>query len=572
MLPIWTTGSLYTTSSSGFWDIVDRFTTLKPIPNTSVWHIDGRMERPCGFLGFERCPYSLPGDADGVMAGLIWNWIWLGKPGGCSNTHLVGMISPDTNTSDSAGTLLGYANFVFPTSFVKMESTGSSNFEIPGGGATMAQELAHNFNGLGDRWQHINCGGPGGLNPNYPYPPCQIDNVGQANHYGFDRRTNSVIAPDGAKDYMSYASPKWVSDYTYRGMFDAIGHTVVGAAGAGVAAPDVNDAADSPETLLRLERLNASPQILLVTGVITESMPAARIDEVAIVPPATVNVAQLESLVAVQVAAEAAGTQAIYTIVFLDANGAVLATEPFTPTPPFEHGAGSVFAVSLPVPDGVRKVQIRSGNQVIVERAGSPNAPVVNVLSPNGGELIAGQLTITWSASDTDGGPLNFIVQYSPDSGTTLAGVDDISQGHELHRPGSDAIPGSTHARVRVIGSDGLNTGQDMSDTDFTLADRAPLAIIAHPANGQTFRLGNEVLVRGNGQDSEDGLLTGANLEWEIDSVPGGPGEELVLSDLAVGSHTARLIARESAGNTTATQVTFTVSVVQAVYLPLILR
>jgi hypothetical protein len=69
---------------------------------------------------------------------------------------------------------------------------------------TVAHEWGHNFNRL-----HVDCGGPPGIDPNYPYAG------GRLGHNGYDSRTNEIRPLDTHHDLMSYCSPTWSSDYTY---------------------------------------------------------------------------------------------------------------------------------------------------------------------------------------------------------------------------------------------------------------------------------------------------------------------------------------------------------------------
>ncbi len=80
----------------------------------------------------------------------------------------------------------------------------------------MAQELAHN-----EGRKHINCGDPDNIDSGYPYPPCQIANVGADSYYGFDTTTRQPIRPDQTADFMSYAGRTWVSDYTWRALMNS---------------------------------------------------------------------------------------------------------------------------------------------------------------------------------------------------------------------------------------------------------------------------------------------------------------------------------------------------------------
>jgi hypothetical protein len=72
-----------------------------------------------------------------------------------------------------------------------------------------AHEWGHNF----DR-DHINCGSPDGFDRNYPHPPSSIG------VHGYDLATGDVRGPDYA-DLMSYCSPQWISDYTYKAVLDS---------------------------------------------------------------------------------------------------------------------------------------------------------------------------------------------------------------------------------------------------------------------------------------------------------------------------------------------------------------
>jgi hypothetical protein len=74
-----------------------------------------------------------------------------------------------------------------------------------------AHEIGHNL-GL----QHAPCGNPGGQNPNYPYPN------GSIGLYGldvFEEKVWTPNAPDNAKDFMSYCSPYWISDFHYNKLY-----------------------------------------------------------------------------------------------------------------------------------------------------------------------------------------------------------------------------------------------------------------------------------------------------------------------------------------------------------------
>lgn len=70
-------------------------------------------------------------------------------------------------------------------------------------GYTMAHELGHNMN-----LRHAPCGGPAGLDPDYPY----VD--GTTGAWGYDVLSGSLVSPRN-HDLMSYCPPGWISDFHF---------------------------------------------------------------------------------------------------------------------------------------------------------------------------------------------------------------------------------------------------------------------------------------------------------------------------------------------------------------------
>ncbi len=77
---------------------------------------------------------------------------------------------------------------------------------LPSGSWTMAHEIGHNWN-----YGHTACtGGESGPDPGYPY------GGGIIGAYGYDLWTSTQKDKTTTKDLMSYCSPQWISDYTYK--------------------------------------------------------------------------------------------------------------------------------------------------------------------------------------------------------------------------------------------------------------------------------------------------------------------------------------------------------------------
>lgn len=138
-------------------------------------------------------------------------------------------------------------------------------------GLIAAHEIGHN---LGRR--HAPCGNPSGVDPNYPYPD------GSIGQFGLDvvtLRVWSPVAPDNAKDLMSYCGPAWISDYTYAALLGALGS----AAQAQVAAPPQSG------VLVRVELPEGSPPLIrpiyALSGVVPDA-PAASEYAIRLIGPA----------------------------------------------------------------------------------------------------------------------------------------------------------------------------------------------------------------------------------------------------------------------------------------------
>jgi hypothetical protein len=95
-------------------------------------------------------------------------------------------------------------------------------FQSDRSGATMAQELAHAMGRM-----HAPCGYPAVLDKDFPYKDASIGTS------GYDILTKSLVDAKNASDFMSYCTPAWVSDYTWKGISDRMLHVqqMMGAGG-----------------------------------------------------------------------------------------------------------------------------------------------------------------------------------------------------------------------------------------------------------------------------------------------------------------------------------------------------
>ncbi|MEM0343715.1 MAG: Ig-like domain-containing protein [Thermoplasmata archaeon] len=132
--------------------------------------------------------------------------------------------------------------------------------------------------------------------------------------------------------------------------------------------------------------------------------------------------------------------------------------------------------ISAETKPGTRYVQIVDlADKVLAERTVTPKAPVVTLLSPNGPEEIdiGKEYNITWSAVDEDGDGLTHAVAYSPDGGASWIPVaNNVTESYLIWNT-TGAVP-AANCLVKVMATDGFNTGEDTSDSPFEMVDNVP--------------------------------------------------------------------------------------------------
>ncbi len=249
-VPVRTHTPLPSTKDANFWGMVSHFTRRWPVPDTWIYRDTEPVEElqvcwygPVPYPCYG--PYELsdgwsisngPPDRDKVIMSLWARAQLTFNPDACDNigapVNFMGMVHPDADNGGASG----YASLISSNSWVQLPphtpNPIAAGWDKLRAGSVMAQELAHNFGR-----NHVNCGSPSGIDNGYPYPPCQIANAGPTSYYGFDTTTLQPIRPDGASDFMSYGSKNWVSDYTWRALFNAFFAAAQSAAQVSAAAP-----------------------------------------------------------------------------------------------------------------------------------------------------------------------------------------------------------------------------------------------------------------------------------------------------------------------------------------------
>jgi len=135
--------------------------------------------------------------------------------------------------------------------------------------------------------------------------------------------------------------------------------------------------------------------------------------------------------------------------------------------------------------------------------------PVVTLLSPNGGEKIAGNSTysITWIATDEGGGfgPTPITLKYSIDgTNWNLIAENEANDGIYLWTvPAIDSS--SVKIKIEAVDQKG-NTGSDESDLAFMVDSSSPLVTVSYPNGGELIKGGATTTITWHATDEGSGI------------------------------------------------------------------
>lgn len=392
------------------------------------------------------------------------------------------------------------------------------------------------------------CGSEANVNaPDFPY----IHVIGDSNKptigpmdlgdehliYGLDTHTMTVVDPTEHFELMSYCKPwRWISDVTYISLKEAIAARF---GGAELANGQISDTPAVNRLLVRglidltTDTVELRPFGLLLSP---DSLPAPEAGD--------------------------------YILELRDGGGNLLSAIAFQPE---EHVAdlseqsahNGSFLIAIPTDPAIENVAIYHNAVLLASRTASRTSPSVQVLFPNGGEVLdTEQITIQWSGADADGDELTYFIQYSSDGGTTWETLvfdcpdTSCTVGHEI-------LKGTDSGLIRIIASDGFKTAVDYSDATFSVGNNPPDAFVLAPNTDDTFT-GDEVLIlEATALDMEDGQLPGTQLQWSSD-INGslGTGEVVLLNtgSLSEGRHVISVSTEDSMGSNDIASVNINIS------------
>jgi probable HAF family extracellular repeat protein len=344
----------------------------------------------------------------------------------------------------------------------------------------------------------------------------------------------NISSPFDASDLMGYCGSSKPSKWTYEGLIAQLDLSWFALASG--ATPPRKPQPAPLEALV--PGCNSGPfNYLLVRGFVN-----LETNEVAWLPFRCLNLSE----------APAIPQPGPYVLETLNASGGVLTNVSFGLIPS-EHATTRVSRMrfTLPLDASVRQVRLRKDADVLGVRVASANVPTVQVLSPNGGEVLSNDtVTITWAGTDVDGDTLAFNVAYSHNGGTNWSplAVDIRTNVLTILRSSLEA---STNGVVRVSVSDGFWFASDCSDEPFTVANNGPRISIVSPNDGRRYSAGQLILLSALAADPEEGSRGMTNVTWWTGAVGTlGNGRDLSLAagTLPLGTNIITAIATDSSG------------------------
>lgn len=165
-------------------------------------------------------PYVVNGEGDGWddALDLIYEARKDAKP--ARNVFYYGALAPDASFDAycTGACYLGYSRLADEADVGSRGSIGITLFQDGSGEEdawdTVAHELGH---ALGRRHAPCDIPEPGDVDFDYPHT-----NASMGGTYGFDFDLMRLVKPKPFKDVMSYCAPVWISDYTYRALFERL--------------------------------------------------------------------------------------------------------------------------------------------------------------------------------------------------------------------------------------------------------------------------------------------------------------------------------------------------------------
>lgn len=382
-------------------------------------------------------------------------------------------------------------------------------------GPILAQEVGHAY----DRDHAPGCSA-GGADGSYPsYGKSSTASIGE---FGVDTPLPGssqwiIKNPNNFTDFMGYCTNKWVSPYTYRGLYN-------GGISPSSSLPSGNhnhgaNAMYPGENKVELHRFSGRIR---------------RTGQVEIKP----------SFHFQRTGRDTPGKESIYILEMRDVEGRSIETRPIRVSERSNttHQAVLHFSAMLPFTPRLKELVILQGDEIIYQQVVADELPELTDLELNITE--AGNLVISWKAF-SEQERLWHKVRYSANGGETWLPAIPL-----LEEPTAELdlskFPGGGNCLVEVYSSDGILTGRLRSEP-FEVDHKPPRAVIASPESGVSSKQKTYRFI-GVGFDENGRPIPKDSLSW-FSSKDGNLGSgDMIEQSLSVGVHEIHLIVQDERG------------------------
>jgi hypothetical protein len=278
-----------------------------------------------------------------------------------------------------------------------------------------------------------------------------------------------------------------------------------------------------------IEHKGAEEQIAIVSGYMLEENgePTGSLGPVSLFPAAGLEVS----------APPAPGP---YHLRFRDTGGQVLLdwsfdldnqTDDRYVGPPY-----GVFSFAIPLPEVTVSIDFDLDNTNLDNKSASPNAPTLQVLTPNNGANLSGEVAVSWNGSDLDGDKLSYTLLYSTpqEDHVLISAVTDTSFMWDTSTlgPSQDGV-------LKVMATDGFLTTEAEVTGLVVEGGAFPMPFIEAPLEGAQYPEWAPIHAQASSFDPQ-----GREVSYSWTVVGGGQlgnGHMISVSDLGVGPKTIQL-------------------------------
>ena len=180
--------------------------------------------------------------------------------------------------------------------------------------------------------------------------------------------------------------------------------------------------------------------------------------------------------------------------------------------------------------ENVTQFTVLLNGSVNETRNATPSTPNVTLISAISDQTFANPFNVTWNASDIDNDSIVYALLISDDNGTSWSTIDFDINASYYSLDNADFSYGTLY-KIKVLASDGVNTGSVVSNGTFTIVPPPRVSVTDfsefYSAQGNVFFAG--VVVNDGGQDlsylawrlnvSNDTVLSSINASLLVDDV-----------------------------------------------------